>query len=456
MKKQNRNRKLSIKETTVDNNLCVGCGICAAFCPEQAIAMHWGQNMTWMPQNDEVNCTDCGLCSQICPNTPERISEYAVAAAKAGERFGLSETAQYFIAYDLNPENRIRSASGGALTAILMHLLDMGEIDGVIASVPVSAPIGKPHYEIRVMRSIEELDRARSSHYHPLSYDRVLREVEVSSGRYALVGVPCVIRGIKRLPKKFQSKIRYTFSLICSHNVTGAFLDCLAKQEGVLEGETFIANFRDKFGGISDASNYNNYFKLPDREIRRNRFQTAHTDMWRNYFFAQECCLYCPDYYGADADLSAKDAWGRLSSDPLGISLLIVRNPELVATLQELKRIGKLFLEPCDADEIFRSSVPLARFKHVEVRDRLVWKSAIRRELLKLKNNYSLGVSRRLWKEDSLKYWQFRMMMSLSNFFYSHWGRVPVRKIIRGSRIVTHLARFIATAFSSIRWRIKK
>ena len=450
----NTNNKQCIKETTVDNNLCIGCGLCAAFCPEQAIVMHWGQDLTWVPQTDETKCTDCGLCSKICPNTPECISEYSIAAAKAGERFGLPETSQYFIAYDLNHDNRIRSASGGALTAILMHLLEMGEIDGVIASVPVSAPIGKPHYELRVMRSIEELDGARSSHYHPLSYDKVLREVGGSSGRYALVGVPCVIRGVKRLPKKFQGKIRYTFSLVCSHNVTGQFLDCLAKQEGVTEKESYTANLRDKFGGIPDANNFNNYFRLSDRAIRRNRFQTAFTDMWRNYFFAQECCLYCPDYYGSDADLSVKDAWGRLSSDPFGISLLIVRNPELVATLQELKGCERLFLESCDADEVFQSDIPPARFKHVEVRDRLFWKSVIRRELLK--NNYPLGASRRLWNEDSLKYWQFRMMMSLSSFFYNHWGRVPVRKIIKVNLIITRLARFIAAALLLIRWRIKK
>ena len=434
--------------------LCIGCGLCTATCPEHAIAMHWGKYQTWIPQMDEAKCTDCGLCYKICPNTQERISEYATAAAKAGERFGLSKTSQYFIAFDLNAENRIRSASGGALTAILMHLLDSRKIDGIIASVPVSAPIGKPHYELRVMRSIEELDGARSSHYHPLNYDKVLREVGGSSGRYALVGVPCAIRGIKRLPKNFHSKIRYTFSLVCSHNVTGQFLDCLAKQEGVFEEEAYTANLRDKFNDISDANNFNNYFRLSNREIRRNRFQTAFTDMWRNYFFAQECCLYCPDYYGADADLSVKDAWGRLSSDPLGISLLIVRNPELVDTLQKLKKCGILFLEPCDANEVFQSDVPPARFKHVEVQDRLVWKSAIRQELLK--NNYPLGASRRLWNEESLKYWQFRMMMGLSKFFYIHWGRVPVSKIIKVNLIVTRLVRFVVTAFSLIRWRIKK
>ena len=331
----------TVEEITTRPGLCIGCGLCVVVCPERAIIIQWKENMIWAPRIDTAKCTDCGLCSKICPNTPECISEYAVAAAKARERFGLPETTQYFIAYDLNPENRIRSASGGALTATLMYLLESGEIDGVIASVPVPAPIGEPHYELRVMRSLDELDGARSSHYYPLHYDKVLKEIEEGADRCAIVGVPCVIRGIKRLPKKLQSKIRYAFGLVCSHNVTGQFLDCLAKHEGVLEGEVYTANLRDKLGGIPDAGNCNIHFRLPNKEIRRNRFQTTWVDMWRNYFFAQECCLYCPDFYGADADLSVKDAWGRLSKDPLGISLLIVRNPELVATLEKLRGCGK-------------------------------------------------------------------------------------------------------------------
>jgi len=90
MKKKNEAGSIAI--TTVKNikkqGLCVGCGLCAAFCPEQAIAMHWGQDLTWIPRTDETKCTDCGQCYKICPNTPECISEYAMAAAKAGERFG--------------------------------------------------------------------------------------------------------------------------------------------------------------------------------------------------------------------------------------------------------------------------------------------------------------------------------------------------------------------------------
>lgn len=438
-------------DLTQRHGLCVGCGLCAAVCPEQAIAMNWDRSLIWVPQIDMMKCTDCGLCVKVCPNTPECISEYALAAANAGERFGLQEEARCFIAHDQDSEKRIRSASGGALTAILMHLLSSGEVDGVIASVPVMAPMGEPHYEIRVMRSIEELDQARSSHYHPLCYDKAVTEIGQDGGRYALVGVPCIIRGVRRLPEKFQNKIRYTFGLACSKNVTAQFLDCLARQVGIREGEPFTANQRDKFGGIPNAHSYNTYFLLPNREIRRSRFETFWTSMWRNYFFTPECCLYCPDFYAADADLSVKDAWGRLSSDPLGTSLLLVRNPELVAPLQELAGYGRLYLKPCDANEVFLSQVPTPRFKHIEVRDRVAWKPPIRRVLLKM--SYPLGTSRRWWKGSSLIYWQFRTMMRLSSFFYTHWGRVPVRGISAAVRPISFGSEFVKSRLAIPRYR---
>jgi coenzyme F420-reducing hydrogenase beta subunit len=426
----------AIEEKIQKYGLCIGCGLCAAICPNQAIVMQWGKNLTWAPVTDAAKCTNCGLCGGICPNTPECICKYASAAAQAGERFGLPGTGDYFIGYDMNPENRIRSASGGALTAILMYLLETSKIDGVLASVSVPAEMGKPHFRLKVLRLAEELDAARSSHYYPLCYAEAIREVKANKGVYGLVGTPCVIRGIKRLPAELQKRIKYTFSLVCSHNVTGRFLDCLAKQEGVPDGQVYTANLRDKLGGISDANNFNTYFRLPDREIRRNRFSSAFTDMWRNYFFAQECCLYCPDFYGVDADVSVKDGWGRLSGDPLGISLLIVRNPELAAVSRELKESGRLYLEACNAEEVLQSDALSAKFKHIELRERLVWKAVIRRELSK--NGYLPGTSRLFWKEGAIKYRRFRIIMALANYFYTRGKYVPVHRIITVGNIAAN------------------
>lgn len=423
----------------VKNGICIGCGLCASWCSQDAISVHWAKSQKWVPAIDDSKCTNCGLCFKGCPCTAECIIEYAISAAKAGEFFGLSNATSYFIAYDLNPEHRIQSASGGLLTQLLIYLLNAGEIKGILAPIPVTTPIGKPHYELAVIKSAEQLHKARSSHYYPLCYKNAIEEITKDSGEYAIVGLPCIIRGVRKLPQSIRSKFKYTFSLACGHNVTGRFLDCLAKQEGIAKSEAFTANLRDKLGGIKDADNFNNYFKLSNREIRRNRFETNWTKMWESYFFAQESCLYCPDFFGVDADLSVKDAWGHPENNPLGASLLVLRNSCLVDFLEELKRRAEIFLEPCDANQVFSSQIPEIQFKHFFVSDRLVWKAMIRNTL----KNHSLGTRRRWWKRSSLQYWQFRLTICLSNFFYSLFGKVPVKAIVLGVFALTKSSDFL-------------
>jgi coenzyme F420 hydrogenase subunit beta len=416
----------SVREI-VKHNLCVGCGLCSVVCPISVITMEWQLRRTWQPKIDEKGCIHCGQCLKVCPHTPQHIVEYAVAAHEKGARFGLSQDATYFIAYDKDESKRIRSSSGGVTSALLEQLLLSGTVDGVLASLPVKNVIGEPHFQMKVFRSVEDLDRGRSSHYHPLSYDKVLNEIIEDDGLFAVVGVPCVLRGLARLPFDVQKKIKYKICLVCGKSATGAFIDCLVGKEGVASDVHWLINLRDKIG-ILDANNYNNLIELPNSVIRKNRFATAFTDMWRNYFFAQECCFYCPDFYGVDADISVKDAWGRLSIDPLGTSLVIINNYEIEDILLSLENNGRLFLDACDSDEVFSSQTITPIFKHEKIRDRLVWKKIIKQEL---DEKYaSFGWKRRWLSRDSHEFLRLWLLMKLSEFFYFRFNKVPIRQLI--------------------------
>jgi ferredoxin len=46
----------------VKKELCLGCGICANNCPEQAISMLSGQ-----AEIDENRCLECYTCVKVCP-----------------------------------------------------------------------------------------------------------------------------------------------------------------------------------------------------------------------------------------------------------------------------------------------------------------------------------------------------------------------------------------------------
>lgn len=412
----------NVINTTVRNKLCIGCGFCAAVCPEGALRMEWRGGM-WTPGCNKESCSRCGACVSVCPNTPRRLAEYAVKAKVVGEEFGLLDDSSYFLAYDNRPEDRIRSASGGILTLLLSHLLETGSVQGVLASTGVPAAAGSPHYVLRTMRTVSELDGARSSHYHPISYADELRRLGESEEKVALVGLPCTMRAVEHLPHRIREKIKFTFCLVCGRGAKGGFMDCLAQCEGVPKGEVFTGNLRDKSGGIPDSGSFNIVFHYDGRSIRRNRYESAFTPMWRNYFFTPNCCYYCGDFQGADADLSTKDAWGRHSGDPLGKSLITVRNGEIRQILDTLRDAGKLSLQECAREEVFESQRLSSRFKHIQIRDRIVWHRAIRKEAPRLGG-------RRL-SPHTFEFLRMKSMSRIAEWCHRHISRMPVQGILR-------------------------
>ena len=46
----------------VRKDLCLGCGLCANSCPQQAISLLSGQ-----AEIDRNRCNECGICLNVCP-----------------------------------------------------------------------------------------------------------------------------------------------------------------------------------------------------------------------------------------------------------------------------------------------------------------------------------------------------------------------------------------------------
>lgn len=352
----------------INGRLCIGCGFCAGVCPQSCISMTWSKSAIWLPVVDMGKCNDCGLCLQVCPNSIKALETSGRNSIHAGYNYGLKDKKdnKYYISYASAIENRLSSASGGSTTKLLCHLIEQGEVDFIVAVKRRMAKIGEPHFETVICRTVEDIKACSSSAYGPLRYDLALREIADKRENCAITVLPCIQRAFNNLPDTWRKYIRFTFGIVCSHNVTDQFGDFMAYRHGISQKEYFSIDYRDK-KGIPDANHFNTCFKLNNgREIRTSRMENGFTPAWRNYWFAHESCLYCPDFFNAEADISIKDAWGPLSNDPCGISLCIVRNDEIKKALNELKSKGSIHLEECDSKTIRDSQSSTVMYKQVD------------------------------------------------------------------------------------------
>lgn len=367
-----RFRQKNILENRIrGQHLCVGCGLCSLVCPSQAIQIVYGRYKEFRPLIEERKCDGCGLCNKYCPVIRENLEGIAkkITSSSDGMMFGL-DSSQSFVGFDKNQEGRKGSASGGVVTGVLQHLLINGDIEEVIHAEAVNAVTGAVHYKVCVSKSITECHQRRSSFYGPLCYYDAMSQYKDKAAKIAITGVPCVLRGLKKLftkhPRFNKNKVTL-LALSCSHNVSGQFVDHLADSFNIDPSQPYIALLRDK-QNISDANNFNTCFKydnhVPDR---RNRYSTLFTPLWRSYCFSLEACHYCPDFWGAEADVSVKDAWGHWAEDPLGKSIVVVRNQKLLETIQAIDCLELEALPLSVARDCQRETVI---YKQVSIRDR--------------------------------------------------------------------------------------
>ena len=59
---KNRTGNWRSKKPVVDASKCIGCGQCAAFCPEPCIGIKDKKSVI-----DYDYCKGCGICASVCP-----------------------------------------------------------------------------------------------------------------------------------------------------------------------------------------------------------------------------------------------------------------------------------------------------------------------------------------------------------------------------------------------------
>jgi len=354
--KNTKHKNININKITI-NNLCTSCGICEAVCPSNGIEFEW-INDSQKPSIDFDKCINCGSCYRVCPG---KKIESQINNANKHERY-LGKIDESLIIESIDKFRNKYTASGGFITSFLAYLLDSKKTDGVLV-VSLEGGNLKNAKSVIIEDSLN-LRKSAGSIYFRVSLGRSLKELLERKGKFAVVGLPCQIRGINNLikeSKEFREKIFIKIGLFCGfmigYNAAEHLLDSLkiANQDKIRK-----ISFRGKKGdeeGFLVETFDKDYF-IPKDE---------YTSLL-NRTFSKKRCLMCNDMTSEYADVSCGDA------HKFGFkkSLVISRDKIVTKLIREAETADYLKIaKKMNTKEVFTSQESILKYKKETIDARL-------------------------------------------------------------------------------------
>ena len=292
----------------VKDGLCTGCGTCIALCPEEAIKLTIDEKKgIYVPELDEEKCNNCGICVKVCPGHEVDFKQLNLEIfGKEPEDILIGNYLNCYVGHSTNYDIRYNSASGGLITQLLIFALEEGIIDGALVTrMKKDNPLEPEPF---IARTKEEIIEASKSKYCPVPANIALKEIlESKEGeKFAVVGVPCHIQGIRKaemINKKLKQKIVLLLGLWCSTTCNFLGTEFVLKRLGVSKEEVRELDYRGEGwpGGLS--------VQLKNGE---KRFISL-GGYWDTNFssFRPSRCRLCSDAIAEFADICFGDYRGR-------------------------------------------------------------------------------------------------------------------------------------------------
>lgn len=341
---------------------CTGCTTCVSVCPVHALAVQTTRYGAYVPVLDPQRCTQCGLCRKVCPAANENfhtLNEFVFGSIPQDMLLGHQQGC--YLGYAADEQIRWQATSGGLVTALLLHLFDRHRIDGALLTrMAADDPLRAEPF---IARSAEDVRSAIGSKYLPVPLNQLLRTVIEEPGRYAVVGLPCHLHGIRRAEMYLpilKERLVYHFGLVCSRTMNSSGWRLVLDKMGVDPNEVRELKFRGEGwpgGMISYLRNGERRF-LP-------MLNTWWAEIFGAWYFSQSYCLLCPDVWAEYADLSFADAYlpEVLSSDKKGTSIVMARTPQGQHLLEEVIKNQVVRLNPLPVRRAVQSQLFMTLFK---------------------------------------------------------------------------------------------
>jgi coenzyme F420 hydrogenase subunit beta len=254
----------------------------------------------------------------------------------------------FYIGHTNDQEVRRNSASGGIISAVLIYLLEKGEIDGVVT---LRMSHEKPWLsEAFIATTPEEVLEAAQSKYTISSVNEILPEIQHFKGTLAYVGIPPQVQSIRKLQKANDPSVR---------NIKYIFGPFYGNTLYFSSVKSFLKTYKEKdFTKIKKL--YFRYGEWPGnmrvelesgRVIELKKFHA-------NYlipFHVLQNSLYCTDFTNEYTDISGGDAWAPVYEERgKGFSMIITRSEKGQKLIDRMKQEGYLQADTLDPKEAIR------------------------------------------------------------------------------------------------------
>jgi coenzyme F420 hydrogenase subunit beta len=333
-------------ERVLKGQLCSGCGLCAGI-SGGAIAM-------------EMRAPGYARPVQFAPI--DRATEAVIAESCPGSKVAPWQDAPQRHAYwgpwretltgsATDDATRYAGASGGALSALLIHALESGLVDRVLhVEADPAQPTGN---RLRWSRTRAEVLDGAGSRYAASSPLQSIDAALAEGGRFAFVGKPCDVSALRQLAKsdpRVDQHIPFKLSFYCGGLPSSQGAERIIRAMGLEPASVISFRYRGNgWPGLTVAET---------ADGRTGEMQYA--DSWGRHLSreVQFRCKICPDAVGGTADIACADAWyGGESGYPQfeeqqGRSLVQTRTSAGEALFRSAVEAGLLSAEPLDIGEI--------------------------------------------------------------------------------------------------------
>ncbi|KML25015.1 Coenzyme F420 hydrogenase/dehydrogenase, beta subunit C-terminal domain [Rossellomorea marisflavi] len=361
--------------TVIKNDYSYGTGACAVL--NKNIKMELNEYGEYKPNFKKVIGDEIYAPYQlVCPNSNLSPYEDEISSELFGQIPGMKNDSrigyykELYAGHVLEGNYRKSASSGGFGTWIFKELFERDLIDGVI-HVKENADKEDPLlFKYEISRSIEEIQAGAKTRYYPVEFSQVINKVKEIPGRYAIIGIPSFIMSIRLLAKQdsvIKERIKFTIGLICGHQKSTKFADCLAWQVGIEPGKLKSINFRKKLPN-APANQYGVEMTgiINDKEVTITKSMNellGHN--WGQGFFKSNASDFTDDVMNETADVTLGDAWlPEYSLDSGGNNVILVRNPIIQNIIEEGISTSKVKIDKISVETIINSQA--SHFQHTQ------------------------------------------------------------------------------------------